>query len=344
MKHSSFFKTAASLALCTAGLSGQAMASGLLYSDNGTVRVGINDDGSIDADTVDGTIGVGYNFTGQGGRTGFQDALTPGCYCEAWGVSGNGLGGQVGRANGNQNITVGASSSTATSFTSNTSLSTLPGLSVSQVFSLSNENASGALFKNVVTLTNTTGSTITDLRYARAMDWDVPPTEFSEYVTFKGVGSTTSLLRATDNGFANANPLSAVLDGGIIGPIDADGTTGPADHGSLFVFGFGDLAAGEEYTFNIFYGAAGNEAGALSLLSAISPELYSLGQSNLEGRRRSDLPTYIFAFNGVGGSVVVPPPNEGVPEPSNWAMLIAGFGAVGGSMRYRKAKTAVRFA
>lgn len=33
-----------------------------------------------------------------------------------------------------------------------------------------------------------------------------------------------------------------------------------------------------------------------------------------------------------------------VPEPTTWAMMIAGFGLVGGAMRYRKSKQAVRFA
>ena len=33
-----------------------------------------------------------------------------------------------------------------------------------------------------------------------------------------------------------------------------------------------------------------------------------------------------------------------VPEPATWAMMIGGFGMVGGSMRYRRRKTAVSFA
>ena len=81
----------------------------------------------------------------------------------------------------------------------------------------------------------------------------MPPTEFSEYVTHKGTTTTATLLHSTDNGFANANPITAIWDGGIVGPINSDGTTGPADHRSLFVFGFGDLADGGNYKFNIFY-------------------------------------------------------------------------------------------
>lgn len=323
------------------GLSQASFAGQVLTSTNGTTRIGINDDGSLD--TVDGGrfVGLGYNFTGQSGRTGFQDALTPGCQCEAWGVAANGIEGQVGPDTGNINISVGGASATASSFTSNTSLGTLAGLTVSQVFTLSNETATGALFKNTVTIHNGTGAAVSDVRYARAMDWDVPPSEFDEYSTFVGTGTTTALLRSTDDGFARALPLSGMSNGGILGPINADGTTGPGDHGAFFIFGFGALAAGADKIFNIYYGAGADQADALALLSGVGPELYNLGQSYDGLGRATNLPTYVFAFNGVGGSVVVPP--GAVPEPSNWAMMVGGFGLLGGALR-RRQRTSVRFA
>jgi type IV pilus assembly protein PilY1 len=327
---------AAALAVSTM-LSSGAFANGLIVSSNGFSQIGINDDGSLDANTSNGYVGIGYNFSGQGGRTGFQDALTPGCPCEAWGVSANGIGGQVGQSTGNQNIGVTPSSAGTTAnvsagatstFTSNTYLnqSGLTGLSVTQAFSLAVQTATGALFQDHVTIHNGTGAAVTDLRYARAMDWDVPPTEFAEVVTIKGTGTTSTLLHSTDNGFANANPITAVSDGGIVGPINADGTTGPADHGSLFVFGFGDLADGADYSFNIYYGSGADRTDALALLGGVSPELYSLGMSNDGmGGAKTDYPTFVFAFNGVGGSVVVPP--TGVPEPATLGVL--GMGLLG---------------
>lgn len=316
-----------------------ALANGLIQSVNGFVQIGINDDGSINAGTAAaGTVGIGYNFTGQGGRVGFQDALTPGCLCEAWGVAANGSSGHVGQVAGNVNISVALSSGGTNanapapgptpSFTSNTSLSTVLGLTVTQAFSIAIETATGALFKDVVTLHNGTGVAITDLRFARAMDWDVPPSEFNEFVTHKGTTTTTTLLRSTDNGFASADPITDVADGGIIGPIDADGTTGPADHGSLFIFGFGGLADNADYTFNIFYGAGANELDALALLAGVSPELYSLGQSNSGGTRQVNDPTFVFAFSGVGGTVVT-------PEPASIALL--GVGLLGLAALRRKA-------
>jgi type IV pilus assembly protein PilY1 len=157
---------------------------------------------------------------------------------------------------------------------------------------------------------------VTGVQYARAMDWDVPPTEFAEYVTHAGVsiGGTSNLLRATDNGFADADPTSAIFDGGIAAVPNTNGDQGGVDdHGSLFVFGFPDLDDGESVTFQIYYGAGANRADALALVGAAGVELYSFGQSSgctsSPGTSRcDDLPTYIFAFSGVGLPPVVPAP------------------------------------
>jgi len=48
-----------------------------------------------------------------------------------------------------------------------------------------------------------------------------------------------------------------------------------------------------------------------------------------------DSSTRDFAFRNIEGAV---------PEPSTWAMMIGGFGMVGGSMRYRRFKTSISFA
>lgn len=359
MKKSTSLSVLAGFASLVA-LSSTALANGLIIAPNGTAQLGVNDDGGLDATTTAGFVGIGYNFTGQGGRAGMQDALTPGCPCEGWGVSADGLGhGFENQSVGHSASIVVSASSNGTSgntidpgatasFTSNTSL--LGGLGVKQTFTLSNQTATGALFKDTVTLTNTTLGTLANVRFGRAMDWDVPPTEFHEYVTIKGTGTTTTLEHSHDDGFQSGDPLTSgtattgvpTVTGLIPDKTDAV-HSGPSDHGSYFGFNFGSLLSGASYTFDIFYGAGQNEADALALLGAVSPELFSLGESScldngrggctVNGPVRTDLPTYIFAFSGVGGTVVVPP----VPEPSTWLMMILGFAGLG-YMTYRRAK------
>lgn len=299
----------------------------VILNASGNLALGVNSTGELN--TATGNVAVNSSRTGiaYDYGTGLQDATSPGCYCEGWGVSAGVIGGGADvSVGGVQNLTVDSFTSSLTNITSTVHLTTLPGLSVTQSYSVS--GATDSAFVNHVTITNTTGSAMTDVRYVRVMDWDVPPTEFSEYVTIVGTATTTLLEHSNDNGFCDPNPLVACS------PIMA-GTTGvdftdagTADHGAYFEFNFGTLAAGASYEFDIFYGAAGSEADALAALAAIGPELYSLGQSS-GGATTGTPATYFFAFKGVGGSVVTPP--TGVPEPAALGLLSAGllgFGAL----------------
>ena len=94
----------------------------------------------------------------------------------------------------------------------------------------------------------------THLRYRRVMDWDIEPTAFSEFVTlFKG--SSPFLDFTSNDGFATSNPLAGPSD---IGQTGSFTDAGPDDHGALFDFDFGSLAAGATREFKTFYGAAGD--------------------------------------------------------------------------------------
>jgi hypothetical protein len=185
-----------------------------------------------------------------------------------------------------------------------------------------------------VTISNTTGAAVTDVRYTRTMDWDVPPTEFREFVTLQGVGAGT-LIDSCNDGFQSANPLrDCGQDGVSVSPYHEDVNftdVGPTDHGARFTFSLGGLAAGESKTFNIFYGAAASEAAALAALAAVGGnQIYSLGQSS--GGSTTGLPaTFIFAFGGE--DIGLPPP--GAPEPGTLALLGGGLITVL-ARRYRR--------
>lgn len=314
---------------------GGAHAAATIVNTAGTVALGVNDLGQLNTTVGSVTVNAGGNtglaFKFSDGL--FRDATAPGCLCEGWGVSVNGT--TSGWASqdffnngGINNLTSTGFSSTATTATSNVALTSLSGLTVTHAFSEAN-NAPGALFKAVVTIRNNTGATVNDVKYVRAMDWDVPLTEFSEFVTIKGTATTTLLERSTDNGFSSVNPL--VESNSILGgTTDVDFTdSGPADHGAYFRFNFGSLDDGEEYTFTIFYGATDSERTALAAIASENIELYSLGQSGTTPTSPTDgtPATFIFGFKGVGGVSLASTPGS---------LALVGLGLMGAGMIRRR--------
>lgn len=315
---------------------------------SGPVALGVNDQGHLNfTDGVTrtsnaGPVGVAYTFPDGT----LRDATAPGCLCEGWGAAAtSGVTPHTGYANissgGISNLTVDSFTSTATTATSTVHLTSLPGFTIMQEY-FPSAGAPTALFQDRVTITNNTGGLLTDVRYTRAMDWDVPPTEFDEFVTIGGLPAT-DVLHTSANGFAVPNPYRnfAASDSGYTGCGVTTNFTdcGPTDHGAVWDFGFGSLADGESRTFNIYYGAAGTEAAAFAALGEVGAEIYSLGQHN-DGRvigfgdpdKELGPATYIFAFGGVGG-VALPDPTPSVPggteipEPSTLIMLGMGAGA-----------------
>lgn len=290
-------------------LSSQASAQAVI--DNGTVALGVNAEGNLV------TGGVGLTFLPS--PLGSQDALTPGCACEGWGVadfstagSGTEFFGKAGESFGDANLS-GATltiSGTGTDprSTGDSAISVVDvsvagsplGLQVTHDY---HPSVDARLYTVDVSIENTGTADIGDLRYRRAMDWDIPPTEFSEFVTIQGLPAT-DIVATSDNGFADGSPL--VATGNITAPQDSNfEDDGPADHGATFDFSFGNLAVGDTKEFTIFYGAAANEAEALEALRAVGAEVFSLGQAtDAGGGPANDQNTFIFAFAGVGGSAL----------------------------------------
>jgi type IV pilus assembly protein PilY1 len=286
------------------------------------------------------------------GRTpGAFDATSPGCFCEGWGVSADTTpGAGVTNVAGFANVSSGTGGLTPISFvhddpggpspigphgtfaTSTVAVTSTPSLTVTQAYTVA---VPGALFQNRVTITNGTGGTLEDVRYVRVMDWDVPFTEFSEFVTVVGTGAA-NLEYSSDQGFASADPTAGDPGSILGGTVNVDfSDSGPADHGAFFRFNFGTLLDGASVTFDIFYGAGPSEASVLATLGSLVPgiELYSLGQSSPpSGSPSVGTPaTYVFAFRGVGG----PPVVGEVPEPATVAVW-GGMISLGSVLAWRK--------
>jgi hypothetical protein len=266
--------------------------------DNGVVELGVVDTGNL----IISELQIGLTFLPTGG-----EALAPGCDCEGWGAAdaATGLTGFAGDVFGiSGNMSVVDFTSTPTSAVSVVSIIDSNETAVLQVTHDFHPSVSPNLYEVTVSIVNVSSSAIGDLRYRRAMDWDVPPTEFSEFVTLQRGGST-KLLFSSDDGFADGDPLAGPSS---INFSDADVVdNGPDDHGALFDFGFGSLAAGATNKFKIYYGAAATENQALAALAKVGAEVYSLGQPDFSDSDPTQGPTtgkpntFIFGFAGVGG-------------------------------------------
>lgn len=300
----------AGVVLAFGSLVSPAHAGAIIYNNSNpalaTVALGVNDEGHLNFNGGAGNpanasaMGLSYRF--QDGS--FRDATAPGCLCEGWGVAvtnGDGFrtAGFANQSAGSGGLGGGSFSASTTRATSQTTLSEAP-VVVTHAYGVS---LAANLFQGNITITNTGGTTLRDVVYRRAMDWDVPNTEFQEFVTHQGVlanlESAGGAVRfASTNGFASSDPRTAAGGGFVNQDFVA---AGPSDHGSVFDFAFGNLAAGESRTFNIYYGAAADQAGALAALRQINADVYSLGQSlSGDGGPAGDAPTFIFAFGGVG--------------------------------------------
>lgn len=286
-------------ALVVTGLSvtPSASAADPAIIDNGTIQLGIHPEGQLNvccgATSLGGTDVVGLRYLPTK-----AESTAPGCLCEGWGVA-DAISGESGWANeadgGTYNLDLVSFESTET-----TARSVVRAADRFEVTHDYHPSRTPNLYEVTVTIRNV-GTSTTDVRYRRVMDWDIEPTAFSEYVTIE-TGTSSNLLYSSDDGFASSDPLS--------GPswIRFEGEavdSGPDDHGALFDFGFGELLPGTAVTFRTYYGAAGTQQSAIEALAAVRAEVFSFGQpGNRRGRDEGRPNTFIFAFAGVGGESI----------------------------------------
>jgi hypothetical protein len=270
--------------------------------DNGTILLAVNPTGELNTPDATGSA-AGPGDAGLTYLPTLNDATSPGCLCEGWGVADavSGVTGWADRDAGTSgNLTV--ESFTFDASTATAVVRVADSFRVTHHYSPAPETAN--LYRDDVTIENISGADIANLLYRRVMDWDIEPTAFNEYVTIDS-GSSPSIVFTSDNGFAVPDPLAGPSDLGNTGDfVDA----GPDDHGALFDFDFGALASGDSFSFVTYYGAADTEENAKKALADVRAEAYSFGQPSTEDGPTLGIPnTFIFAFGDVGGAPLFAP-------------------------------------
>lgn len=279
--------------------------------------MGLKDDGSL------GGVGVGLS-----GPTG--DAITPGCLCEGWGAAAGGVSGWTYGDSGRYNV---QSAALTTLLASGLGLSAQSvvvlnnGLQVTQTYSAA---AGGKLFRVNVELKNISSGLLGDVRYARTLDWDVSPGYFeSNYTTVYGgtpTGPGGKVLHTSIDPFAAPDPMdfrSAAANTNV--------TNVRGDFGGYFVFGFGDLDAGESTSFDTYIGADASSSGLLAALGSVDVEAYSYTTGNSLLPDGSFGPAYGYGFVGLG----LPPVFE-TPEPGTLALAAVALLGLGSARRRTK--------
>lgn len=257
--------------------------------ESGQLQLGVNDTGNLVA--RDTNIGLVYTPTG-------NDALSPGCPCEGWGLldEQSGAHGSIGESSGRTGDlrlvdfqvdgTRSAVSVVDVGGVMRVRQKVRPALGHPELFELAIE------VKNI--------SDVPQLPlYRRTMDWDIGPTEFDEYVTIAGDvggsrGEEPKVVYTSDDGFASPDPSYGRSS------IREEGTftdSGPDDHGALIDIALPQLQPGAVSTFSIYYGAAGNERDITLSLQAAGTAVYSTASPSSPGGLELGTPnTYGFGF------------------------------------------------
>jgi hypothetical protein len=255
--------------------SGRGLLTGGAIISNGVIKLGLYDEGALNAK------GKGLIFINPSGVE--VESTFHGCPCEGWGASatrdstGASFSGHAFSDMGTgTNMAPQPIMSNGVDAFIDITVTTGP-LRVTHHYFPSPDTSN--LYVADVTYENTSSTeTLTNLRYRRVMDWDIPPFIFNECVTID-VGTSSSVEGVSNDGFASPDPLTSTPTG-----TASSYDIGPRDQGALFQFLFKKpddgalvtLAPGETFTFQIFYGAAVNKADAAQALTDVGAEVSHL--------------------------------------------------------------------
>lgn len=132
--------------------------------------------------------------------------------------------------------------------------------------------------------------------------------------------------------------------------------TGGSSTGTYGIFGSGDNFPEGLGTRDVCFRVSGGDnctggpngltsgqtaTGTLSLIFATAQT--SILLDDFAVRFQSISPSVNGSNSGVGIGALVPPPVTAVPEPASWALMILGFGTVGGMMRRKRQAVRVNF-
>ena len=113
---------------------------------------------------------------------------------------------------------------------------------------------------------------------------------------------------------------------------------------------FADVALEANSTYGFFVTLSGTSTLTTGGFGAASNGIVSLSGNALGKRGFTGFTTINRSFNGTINYAITPPPaatppaaTPAVPEPATWAMMVGGFGLVGGALRRRR-RPGVRFA
>ena len=297
---------------------------------NGTVQLGIRPTGNL---IVPGTVpssGEGVTEVGLRYVPTNADAISPGCFCEGWGVAD-----ATSSTSGWANESTGHSGNLVVeSFTWNQLGN--PGATsvvrVADTFRIHHIYSPVAetdnLFEVLVAIDNISEATV-DLRYRRLVDLDVEPTAFDEFLTVTAPGGFPASVNAvTDDPFGGPDPLSAVTNQGHSGQFT---DAGPDDNGVLLNLWLGQLDPGQTRYFRLYFGAAESEANAMAAASSVGAEVIAISEpSTVDGPTLGIPNTFIFAFQESGAGFAAGSASPDGPTGESGRELDAGVPAAGG--------------